>query len=46
MIPHLIELTASEVSVLMDMQDDLKKVGFDIEDHGDGVLAVSALPEL
>ena len=44
LIPHLVELTPSESVVLMDMAEDLKQVGFDIDDHGDGVLAISALP--
>jgi DNA mismatch repair protein MutL len=44
LIPHLVELTPAEATVLLDIADDLKQVGFDIEDHGDGVLAISALP--
>ena len=44
LIPQLVELSVPEAGVLMEIADDLHAVGFDIEDHGDGVLAISALP--
>ena len=44
LIPYLVELTTSESVVLMDIAEDLKAVGFDLQDYGDGVIAVSALP--
>jgi DNA mismatch repair protein MutL len=44
LIPHLIEMNPTELAILIDLSVDLKKIGFEFEDHGDGVLAVSALP--
>jgi DNA mismatch repair protein MutL len=44
LLPQLLEFLPDEMATLLEIREDLASVGFDFEDHGDHVLAVSSLP--
>lgn len=44
LFPEIIELTASEATILPSLMDDLQSVGFDLSDLGNNAYAMNGLP--
>ncbi len=46
LVPDMVELSASEFYTVMDLQDELKRFGMEIESFGDNTIVVRSFPQI